>query len=421
LLFLYTNPIRFISDGVFLFIKKLKLKIMKKGWIKSIRQSKGLTFITITDGLLDHQLTLKDGEHQLEGELKVGASFIAEGQESVTPRGLPEFVVSKMTIVGKSDDEYPIQPKAHSDDFLRTIPDMRGRAKKFQATWKIRHHLTQEIHKFFDKEDIYLYTPALITDADCEGAGETFDVKSDWLEAKLTVSSQLYGEVGARSLGKIYTFGPCFRAEKSATRKHMAEFQMVEPEISWYHLKDIIPFTEKFVKRIISGIISKSKYEFDQLGITSEHLLEVIQKDWMIISYDEICKIFGIKWGEDIRSETEQKIVTHFGVPTFITHYPKEIKPFYMHKDERVAYCFDLIFPEVGELVGGSERESSYEILEKSMTDAGLDMDRMSWYLDLRRWGSVPTSGFGLGFDRLLMFITKASKIHDVTPFPVSF
>jgi len=392
-----------------------------KGWIKSIRQSKGLMFIAITDGQKDHQLTLKEGEYELTGELKVGASFIAEGIDSVTPRGFAEFVVSKMTIVGTSDDEYPIQPKKHSQDFLRTVPELRGRTKGMQGVWKIRHHLTQSIHRFLESEGLYLYTGSLITDDDCEGAGQTFDVKSDWIDRKLSVSSQLYAEVGARSLGKVYTFGPCFRAEKSSTRKHLSEFYMVEPEMSWYKLEDTVSFTEKFIKSVISYVIDKSEYEFGQLEITTEHLSDILKVDWNVVTYDEVCDIFGVKWGDDISSEVEQKVVTHYKSPTFITHYPKDIKPFYMKKDDKVAYCFDLIFPEVGELVGGSERESSYDILEKSMISSGLDMSKMQWYLDLRRWGSVPTSGFGLGFERLLMFITKSQKIHDVMPFPVSY
>lgn len=392
-----------------------------KGWIKSIRQSKRIMFITITDGQMDHQLTLIDGQHELIGELKVGSSFIAEGTQSKTPRGLDEFVVSKLTVIGKSDDEYPIQPKHHTPDFLRTIPHLRGRTKGTQAVWKIRHHLTQAIHRFMETEDTYQYTGSLITDDDCEGAGETFDVKSEWMDRKLSVSSQLYAEVGARSLGKVYTFGPCFRAEKSSTKKHLSEFYMVEPELSWYHLEDIIPFTEKFIKQVISYVIDKCKYEFDQLGITIDHLLHILESEWKTITYTEVCEVFQVKWGDDISSEIEQRIVSYYKVPTFITHYPKDLKPFYMLKDDRVAYCYDLIFPEVGELVGGSERESSYDKLKESMILSGLDMDKMEWYLDLRKWGSVPTSGFGMGVERLLMFITKSQKIHDVIPFPVSY
>lgn len=392
-----------------------------KGWIKSIRQSKGLMFIAITDGQKDHQLTLKEGDYELIGELKVGASFMAEGYDSITPRGFAEFVVSKLTIIGVSDDEYPIQPKKHTADFLRTVPELRGRTKGMQGVWKIRHHLTQSIHRFLESEGLYLYTGSLITDDDCEGAGQTFDVKSDWIDRNLSVSSQLYAEVGARSLGKVYTFGPCFRAEKSSTRKHLSEFYMVEPELSWYKLEDIITFTERFVKESISYVIDRSDYEFKQLEITTEHLLDILKLEWKIVSYAEVCDIFGVKWGEDISTEMEQKIVSYYKSPTFITHYPKDIKPFYMKKDDKVAYCFDLIFPEVGELVGGSERESSYDVLEKSMILSGLDMSKMKWYLDLRKWGTVPTSGFGLGFERLLMYITKSQKIHDVIPFPVSY
>lgn len=392
-----------------------------KGWIKSIRQSKGLTFMTITDGSQDHQLTLKEYEHTLIGELKVGASFIAEGVESVTPRGLPEFVVSKIEIVGKSDDEYPIQPKHHSPEFLRTIPQLRGRTKGLQSTWKIRHHLTQAIHRFLEDEGFYQYYTPLITHADCEGAGETFDVKSDWMEEKLTVSGQLHGEVGMMSLGKIYTFSPCFRAEKSTTKKHLSEFWMIEPEIAFYDLDDTIQLSEKMIKSILKYVISKSEYDFKQLGRDPKELDDIIQKEWKKVPYSEIVQTFGVKWGEDISSEMEQKIVTHYGVPVFITHYPQELKPFYMKKDGYVAKCFDLIFPVVGEIIGGSQREEDYQKLEKSMIESGLDLDKMKWYLDTRKWGSVPHSGFGLGFERLLMFITGSTKIHDVIPFPVSY
>lgn len=395
------------------------------GWIKSIRKSKGLIFVGSTDGKEDFQVTIQGelypNQCPIKGELKVGASFKSFGKDSITPNGSYEFLAFNFEIIGASDDDYPIQPKAHTDTFLRSIPDLRGRAKKFQAIWKIRHHLTQAIHQFLDSEGVYLYTGALITDSDCEGAGETFQAKTDWLDANLTVSSQLYGEVGARSLGKVYTFGPCFRAEKSATKKHLSEFYMVEPELSFYDLEAIIQFAEKFVKQVILITMLKSEYEYTQLGIDRQEYMDFIQKEWKIVTYDEICQLFGVEWGDDISSEIEQKIIKHFQVPTFVTHYPKNLKPFYMFKDDRVAYCFDLIFPEVGEIIGGSERESSYDVLKQSMIEAGVDVERMEWYLNLRKWGSVTTSGFGLGFERLLMFLTKAEKVHDVIPFPVSY
>lgn len=392
-----------------------------KGWIKSIRQSKGLTFVAITDGQKYHQLTLKDGEYTISGELKVGASFIAKGEESLTPRGLPEYVVSDIKIIGQSDDEYPIQPKQHSADFLRSIPELRGRTKAMQATWKIRHHLTQAIHQYFDSKDFYQYYTPIITQADCEGAGETFEVKSDWMEEKLTVSGQLHGEVGMMSLGKIYTFSPCFRAEKSTTKKHLSEFWMIEPEMAFFELDETMDLAEDFIKFSLKYVSEKCDYEFKQIGIDKSHISEVIETKFLRIRYEDICKQFKIKFGEDISSEMEQKIVQKFKSPVFITHYPKDMKPFYMKKDSEFAHCFDLIFPVVGELIGGSQREEDYSKLKDSMEISGLDMDKMKWYLDTRRWGSVPHSGFGMGLDRLVMFITKSQKIHDVIPFPFGY
>ena len=397
---------------------------MKKGWIKSIRRSKGFVFLSVTDGSKDYQITIEDEKCPIIGELKVGASFEAKGTDSATPKGLYEFLSTEFKITGTSDDSYPIQPKNHTDDFLRSIPELRGRTKKYQATWKVRHHLTQAIHKYFDEHGFYQYYTPIITHADCEGAGETFDVTTEWLQEKLTVSGQLHGEVGMMSLGKIYTFSPCFRAEKSATKKHLSEFWMIEPEVAFYDLGKTIKLAEQFVKAVIDTVIQKSKYEFEQLGISFEQLIDLrkmISQKWKVVTYDEVCSTFGIKWGEDVSSDVEKKVVEYYGSPTFITHYPKELKPFYMKKDERVAYCFDLIFPEVGELIGGSQREESLEKLEKSILEYGLDPEKMKWYLTTRKWGTVEHSGFGLGFERLLMFITGASKIHDTIPFPISY
>lgn len=297
-----------------------------KGWIKSIRQSKGLTFVTITDGKKDHQLTLKEGEFEISGELKVGASFIAKGIESVTPKGFPEFVVSTIDIIGKSDDEYPIQPKHHTPDFLRTIPELRGRTKALQATWKIRHQLTQAIHRYFDDKEFYQYYTPIITQADCEGAGEVFEVKSDWMSEKLTVSGQLHGEVGMMSLGKIYTFSPCFRAEKSTTKKHLSEFWMIEPEMAFYDIEETMDIAEDFIKSSLRYVLDKCDYEFKQIGIDTKHIADIIDSRFLRIKYEDICKQFKLKWGEDISSEMEQKIVQKLKSPVFITHYPKDMK-----------------------------------------------------------------------------------------------
>lgn len=391
-----------------------------KGWIKSIRQSKGFKFVTITDGQKDHQLTLKDGEYELTGELKVGASFISEGVESLTPKGLPEFVVSKIDIIGKSDDDYPIQPKRHSQDFLRSIPELRGRAKGIQSTWKMRHFLSQEIHKYLSGQEFIQYWTPIITQADCEGAGETFDVKTEWLEEKLTVSGQLHGEVGMMSLGKIYTFSPCFRAEKSATKKHLSEFWMLEPEMAFYTLEDTMDLSESMLKSVLSGIL-KYEDDFKKLEIDTEHITSIIDKDWIRIQYEDVCKDFGLSFGDDISSDIEKLLIDKYKVPVYVTHWPKDLKPFYMKKDDKVAYCFDLIFPEVGEMIGGSSREDSYEVLKSEMVKSGLDMDKMDWYLKTRQWGSVPHAGFGMGFDRLVTFVCKLQKIHDSIPFPISY
>ena len=323
-----------------------------KGWIKSIRKSKGLLFLAITDGQKDHQLTLKEGEYILSGELKVGASFIAEGYESTTPKGFAEFVVSKLDIVGKSDDEYPIQPKKHSQYFLRSVPELRGRTKGVQSTWKMRHYLSQELHKFFAQKEFIQYWTPVITTADCEGAGETFQVKTDWLDEKLTVSGQLHGEVGMMALGHIYTFGPCFRAEKSATKKHLSEFWMLEPEMAFYTLEETIDFSEEMLKSVLAGVL-KYEDDFKKLEIDTTHITSLLDKSWIKIKYEDVCKDFGLSFGEDISSDIEKLLIDKYKIPVYVTHWPKDLKPFYMKKDDMVAYCFDLIFPEVGELIGG--------------------------------------------------------------------
>ncbi len=395
---------------------------MKKGWIKSIRKSKQLYFIAVTDGAIDFQVTLKE-EVPVEGELKVGASFISEGIDSTTPNGTYEFLASSFRIVGASDDSFPIQPKHHTMDFFRTVPDLRGRAKTFQAVWRIRHYLTQAIHSTLSDEGFFQYYTPIITQADCEGAGETFSVKTDWLDESLTVSGQLHGEVGMMSLGKIYTFSPCFRAEKSSTKKHLSEFWMIEPEIAFFELEETIQFAEKLIKDVIVKTVSKGVNDLKSLGVDtlSDSFWKICRDSWLVKTYDEIAEEFGVKWGDDISTDVEKKIIEKYQIPVFVTKYPKELKPFYMKKDDKYAYCFDLIFPVVGELIGGSQREENYDILKSEMEKSSLDMDNMEWYLNTRRWGSVPHSGFGIGFERLLLFLTGVDKIHDTIPFPISY
>lgn len=394
----------------------MKTKII--GWIKSIRQSKDILFLAITDGARDHQLTIKP-DCVLVGELKVGASVAGEGTPGTTPRGFAEIVMDTLTVIGRSDDDYPIQPKHHGFDFLRTVPELRGRVKSMQAALKMRHYVTQAIHRYLETEGYFQYYTPIITHADCEGAGETFEIKSEWMSEQLTVSGQLHAEVGMMALGKVYTFSPCFRAEKSATKKHLAEFWMIEPEAAFLDLSGAMDLAEGLVKYVLGQMLAKCQYEFTQLGFGIDHI-SAVMGEWPRIEYGAICKEFGVTYGQDISSPVEALITAKYG-PTFITHYPEKLKPFYMKKSGGVAMCFDLLFPEVGELIGGSEREESFPALLMEMEHSGLDMAKMKWYLDTRRWGSVPHAGFGLGLERLLMFITKMPKVHDVIPFPVSF
>lgn len=393
------------------------------GWIKSIRKSKNITFLSATDGVdLEYQVTIPQDANVINPEdIKVGASFIVDGKDSKTPKGLYEFLASDFQIIGKSDDSFPIQPKEHTKDFLRTIPEHRGRARDFQATWKVRHAISQYIHKYLSAQGFCQYFAPIITMGDCEGAGQTFSVKSDWLDAHLTVSAQLEGEVGMMSLGRAYTFGPCFRAEKSATKKHLSEFWMVEPEMVMFDIDMTMDLVEDLIKYVFTRVGVDCVEELKLLcpdGIS--HLVKTGVSKWKRISYEKITEEFGVKFGEDISSEIEKKVTDKYG-PTFITHYPAKLKPFYMRKDAGEAYCFDLIFPVVGELVGGSEREADYDTLKEEMIKAGIDMNKMQWYLDTRKYGSVPHAGFGLGLERLIMYVTKADKVHDVIPFPIHF
>ncbi len=391
----------------------------KNGWIRSVRKSKSITFCSCTDGKEDFQITIPS-DVTVNGEIKPGCSFCAVGYDSTTPKGLYEFLVCKLDVLGKSDDTYPIQPKEHGDDFLRTIPESRGRSMRFQAVWKIRSKIFSLMNSFLQDRGYYQFFTPIITSADAEGAGQTFHVLSDWTKESLTVSGQLHLETGMMSLGKVYTFSPCFRAEKSTTKKHLSEFWMLEQEVAFCDMNEIMDECELLLKSVFSSIDDYAE-ELKVLGVDSSTLSLPVTEPWPRIKYETICKVMDIQYGSDISSADEQSIVLKYGGPVFITHYPKALKPFYMLKEGKEALCFDLIFPEVGEVVGGSQREHRYEQLESEMISAGLDMEKMQWYLNTRKWGSVPHSGFGLGFERLMMFITKVEKVHDVIPFPMSY
>lgn len=400
---------------------------IRTGWIRSIRRSKRITFIAATDGTAEYQLTLKHtgeaDDAELVGEPKIGASFEAVGRDSTTPRGSYEFLTSRFVIVGESDDDFPIQPKEHTSEFLRSIPEMRGRTAATQAVWRLRHILSMRFHEILSKRGFIQYYAPLITSADCEGAGETFKVSSDWMESHLTVSAQLHGEVGMMSCGKVYTFGPCFRAEKSTGRRHLSEFWMLEPEMAFHDLEETMDLVVDLVDLSLMAVLDH-KEEFEKLRIGTEHIEKVLcahSQTWPRITYDQAIDRLGKSWGEDLSAEGERKLVEAYGGPVFVTHWPKQMKPFYMKTDGLYAECFDLIFPEVGELVGGSVREDDYERLKSAMVETGVDLESMRWYLETRRWGSVPHAGFGLGIERLVMFACKLEKVHDAIPFPVHF
>jgi len=399
----------------------------RRGWIRSIRKSKKLSFISATDGQDEFQLTIKhfgkEDDSKVFGDFKVGASFEAFGKDSYTPRGDYEFSVKEIKIVGEAADDFAIQPKKHSDDFLRTIPEERGRTALYQGVWRIRHKVSQELHRFFTSKDFIQFWTPCITSADCEGAGETFSVETDWLKSHLTVSGQLHGEVGMMSCGKIYTFGPCFRAEKSTGRRHLAEFWMLEPEMAFYSLKETMDLVEDLLSHVFRVASNEYEKEFEKMRVSMDHITEMIslQKAWLRMTYEEVCDKYGLVWGTDINAELERKLTEDLKSPVFITHWPREMKPFYMKNDGIVAECFDLIFPEVGELIGGSVREENFEKLKKSVVDSGIDAQSMDWYLKTRKHGTVPHAGFGLGFERLIMYICKLEKIQDTIPFPVSY
>jgi asparaginyl-tRNA synthetase len=385
-----------------------------------------------------------------------------------------EMLVDKIKIVGESDPElYPIQPKKHSFEFLREIAHLRVRTGTFSAVMRIRSLLSFAIHQFFqDKGFCYVHTP-IITGSDAEGAGEMFrvsvldpqnppiddkgrvDFRQDFFgkETNLTVSGQLEAETYAQGLGNVYTFGPTFRAENSNTSRHLAEFWMIEPEMAFHDLDDNMDLAEEFIKYILDYVLEKCEKDLtflDQRLANEEKtkpqnqrstmgLIEkikfVIQNEFKRVSYTEAINILKNskpnkrkkfdylveEWGTDLQSEHERYLVEkHFNAPVILYDYPAKIKAFYMrmNDDQKTVRAMDILFPAIGEIVGGSQREERLEVLEKRIEELGIDAKELSWYLDLRRYGSTPHSGFGLGFERLVLFATGMSNIRDVIPFP---
>ncbi len=436
--------------------------VVVKGWVRTKRGNKNVVFIAMNDGSTVNNIQIVvDVATFDEGMLKqitTGACLKIEGLlVTSVGSGQPVEVQAKsIEIYGTADSEsYPLQKKGHSLEFLREIAHLRPRTNTFGAVLRIRHAMAFAIHKYFnDKGFFYINTP-LITGADCEGAGEMFNVTTldinnvpkcedgsvDYAQdffgkqCSLTVSGQLEGELAALALSNIYTFGPTFRAENSNTPRHLAEFWMIEPEMAFYDLVDNMELAEDLLKYLIQYALDNCMEDIEFLNKMFdpeliERLKSVVGSEFVRLDYTEgveILKNSGVKfefpvdWGLDLQSEHERYLVeTHFNKPVILINYPKNIKAFYMKQndDEKTVRAMDVLFPKIGEIIGGSERESDYTKLKDRAAEVGVSEQDIWWYLETRKYGSAPHSGFGLGFERLLLFVTGMANIRDVIPFP---
>lgn len=429
-------------------------EVLIQGWVRTRRDAKGFSFLEINDGscLANLQVVADEALPSYEAvkNAHTGASIVVNGQVVASKGGGQKWEVRarEVELLGPADPEtYPLQKKRHSDEFLRDIAHLRARTNKFGAIFRLRSHCSRAIHDFFHQRGFfYIHTP-IITGSDCEGAGELFRVSTlppgstkmeeDFFgkEAGLTVSGQLEGELLALALGKVYTFGPTFRAENSNTPRHAAEFWMIEPEMAFADLKDNMDLAEALVKHVVGFALNETREDlslFDRFvepGLF-DRLANLLAEDYERLPYDEAIVIlksskkkfeYEPAWGMDLQTEHERHLCeVHFKKPVIVYDYPAAIKPFYMRlsDDGRTVAAMDLLVPKVGELVGGSQREERLDILTRRMEEMGLNLENYWWYLDSRRFGSAPHSGFGLGFERLLMLLTGVSNIRDVIPFP---
>ena len=431
------------------------------GWLRSKRDSKTFGFLVINDGTFFEPLQVVYSDALANfadiSKLNVGAAVIATGVVTLTPDAKQPFEIqaTAVEVEGDSTPDYPLQKKRHSFEYLRTISHLRPRTNTFQAVFRVRSLCAYAIHKFFQERDfVYVHTP-LITGSDCEGAGEMFQVttldmnnlpltqdgKVDFSKdffnkpTNLTVSGQLNGETYAMAFKNIYTFGPTFRAENSNTTRHAAEFWMIEPEIAFADLKDDMMLAESMLKYVINYVLENAPEEmefFNQFvdkGLI-ERLHHVATSEFGHITYtDAITELekhndefeYKVSWGCDLQTEHERYLTEKvFGRPVFVTDYPKKIKAFYMklNEDGKTVAAMDCLVPGIGEIIGGSQREDKLEILEQRMAECGLNKEDYDFYLDLRRYGSARHAGFGLGFERCVMYLTGMGNIRDVIPFP---
>jgi asparaginyl-tRNA synthetase len=438
------------------------LDVLVKGWVRTKRGNKNIVFIAVNDGSTINNIQIvidipTIGENLIK-EITTGACIGVTGKlvESHGQEQNVEISASAIELYGKADaDTYPLQKKGHSMEFMREIAHLRFRTNTFGAVFRIRHAMAFAIHKYFnDRGFFYLHAP-IITGSDCEGAGEMFhvttmdlnkiphnedgsvDYRSDFFgkETNLTVSGQLEGELGALSLGDIYTFGPTFRAENSNTPRHLAEFWMIEPEMAFYDLKDNMDLAEDFLKYLIGYALDNCRDDLEFLNkmidmSLIDKLKFVLANNFIRITYTEAIDIltasgrkweYPVGWGRDLQAEHERYLVEeHFKRPVILTDYPKDIKAFYMKQndDGKTVRAMDVLFPGIGEIIGGSQREENYERLLSRIKEMKLKEKDFWWYLETRKYGTAPHSGFGLGFERLIVFVTGMSNIRDVIPFP---
>ena len=435
-----------------------------KGWVRSKRGSKGIFFVALNDGSTINNIQIVGDEAKIPEEtvkrITTGACISVEGRlvESPAAGQASEIQADSIEILGDCDNTYPLQKKGASWEYLRTVAHLRPRTNTFGAILRIRHNMAMAIHTYFHEHGYFYFHTPLITASDCEGAGQMFQVTTknlynlkktddgqiDYSDdffgkmAALTVSGQLEGELGAMALGKIYTFGPTFRAENSNTPRHLAEFWMIEPEVAFIQKDELMDLEEDFIKFCVRWALDHCMDDLEFLnqfvdkGLIAR-LQSVVDTEFVRLPYTEGINIlqeaikngkkfeFPCNWGDDLASEHERFLVEeHFGKPVIMTDYPKDIKAFYMkiNEDGKTVQGTDVLFPQIGEIIGGSVREESLDLLNEEIERRHIPMKDMWWYLDTRRFGSAPHAGFGLGFERLMLFVTGMQNIRDVIPFP---
>lgn len=437
-------------------------KVLVSGWARTVRDSKNIGFLELNDGSAFKSLQVvfekaKTDNFEAVAKANVGTAFSVVGTVVLTPEAKQPLEVNadSIEILGESAPDYPLQKKRHSVEFLRTLTHLRARTNTFAAAFRVRSVAAYAIHKFFnDNGFVYIHTP-IVTGSDCEGAGEMFRVSTlspvspplldsgevDWSQdffgrqTNLTVSGQLEGEAMALAFGKIYTFGPTFRAENSNTPRHAAEFWMIEPEIAFADLADDMDLAEAMVKYIVEYVLEHCPDEMAFFGQffdkgLMDRLSNLLTSDFERITYTRAVELleknnanfqFKVAWGADLQTEHERYLTEEvFKKPVFVTDYPKDIKSFYMRQndDGKTVAAVDMLVPGVGELIGGSQREEREDLLRARIREMGMEESDYDWFIDLRRYGSVKHAGFGLGFERMVMYLTGIPNIRDVLPFP---